>query len=197
MTDGPTIPLLHPAPPWAERGRELARFHGCTDVDATRIIGGGVDPQTGRPDADFGRGFYTTTLHRQARHWAFARFYKSSAPATRPTVLRIIVPRAAVADLATLAFARGDYEDDAYWSLVQHCRRGAPTLPHDHLRNADAGTGRTGFYDAVIGPVASFWQQRLTIPNSDQISVHTPDAAAVLNAAIAGGAADILPVDPI
>jgi hypothetical protein len=39
-----------------------------------------------------------------------------------------------------------------------------------------------GWYDVVIGPVAASWRTRLTIYDADQISFHTPGAAALLNA---------------
>lgn len=40
---------------------------------------------------------------------------------------------------------------------------------------------RFSYYDLVYGPVAAFWNQRMTIADADQISFHTTKAEAVLN----------------
>ena len=59
---------LHPPPPWA--GSEFSRFvelwHGCLRSDV-KSIRAGIDPTLGNPVTDFGRGFYTSTVRRQAR----------------------------------------------------------------------------------------------------------------------------------
>lgn len=175
-----TIPLLFPAPPWApSRSAYQVLWHGCTDSDKDGI------EQTGRIDlgrcavnTDFGRGFYLTTLERQARQWAWERFYDSQAKGEKPkhpVILRFEVPRYAIpgdrfergmADLRSLAFVRGDYDNEDYWSLVQHCRQSVHPHANTHERP------RSGWYDMVSGPVAAFWRQRVAMLDADQFSFH-------------------------
>ena len=123
------------------------------------------------PNVDCRIWVYTTTLERQAQSWA----YQAAERITGETaaVIRIEVDRDELAGLHALAFVRGDFDAEDYWSFVVHCRSGA----RDHRRAGHPG----GLYDLVIGPVASFWRQRTTIAGSDQISFHTVAAETVLN----------------
>jgi hypothetical protein len=91
-----------------------------------------------------------------------------------PAVLEITLDRIALGQLETLAFVRGEREAEDFWSLVSHCRSGAT----DHARH-----GREACYDVVIGPVAAFWQQRVSMLGADQISFHTERAQRLLNSA--------------
>jgi hypothetical protein len=59
-----------------------------------------------------------------------------------------------------------------YWSFVQYCR----TVGGDHNRL------HTPWYDLVVGPVTGTWKRQTILPDTDQISFHTPYAVAVLNA---------------
>jgi hypothetical protein len=131
--------ILNPAPPWGPpRSDRLVLWHDCTAFDKDAIERSGIDLKFCAADTDFGRGFYTTTLERQARQWAWNRFYKlqKGDPKTKnyPVVLRFRVRRYSVsktspaldcglADLESLAFVIGDYNNDDFWSLVQHCRQ--------------------------------------------------------------------------
>jgi hypothetical protein len=90
-----------------------------------------------------------------------------------PAVVELTVSRDDWAQLETLAFVRGDFAADDFWSFVHHCRSGAT----DHGRRV----ALRPFYDVVYGPVAAFWNQRMSIGGSDQISFHTSDADLVLN----------------
>ena len=127
----------------------------------------------GRTRTDFGPGFYTTTLLRQAHTWAAE--IAASKVGTKPAVIEITVRREDLAQLETLAFARGDFHADDYWSLVHHCRKGAM----DHGRVLPKT-----YYDLVYGPVAAFWNQRMTIADADQVSFHTTNAEAILNKSV-------------
>ncbi len=144
-------------------------FHGTTDVFAERIVSGGVRVALGQPNRDFGRGFYTTTAEHQAHVWA-ARV-ATLWPDASPAVVRLSVPREALAELRTLAFVRGDFHADEYWSFVHHCRKGAP----DHGY-------RLAHYDVVFGPVAAYWYQKMLMADCDQVSFHTLAAESLLNA---------------
>jgi len=199
--------ILDPAPPWEpERSDYVILWHGCTVYDKNSIEGNGIDLNRCKINTDFGRGFYTTTLERQARQWAWIRFYEWQAdPANagktgnQPVVLRFRVRRYGVLTLTdldngldhllSLHFVRGDYHNEDYWSLVQHCRQSVPADPangiaeiiHDHKRMP------AGWYDIVSGPVAAFWEQRVAMDDADQVSFHMPAAIDLLNKLIESG----------
>lgn len=181
--------ILHPAPKWnAPRNRYLTLFHGCTTVDRDQIKLHGIDPNQGRLNTDFGRGFYTTTLKRQAQHWAWTRFYDpkfAHTTAYQPVVLQFTVDRYELAKLDVLSFQLGDYGHKDFWSLVQHCRQSnAPTdpLPHTLYDHSGPHAENGGnWYDIVCGPVSAFWKQRSAMHDADQVSFHTTAAAQLLN----------------
>ncbi|MBX9582936.1 MAG: DUF3990 domain-containing protein [Gemmataceae bacterium] len=177
------VPLLNPAPPWeGERSEFVLLYHGCTLAAKDSIEARGIDLSRCAPDTDFGRGFYTTTLERQARNWAWDQYtrwarHNPGRTENRPVVLRFRVrrytrrPRRSPQDdgldgLSTLAFVRGGFADEDYWSLVQHCRQSTP----EDVR--DQGRRPIGWYDLVCGPVAAFWQQRVAMADYDQFSFH-------------------------
>jgi hypothetical protein len=193
-------PILNPAPPWRpDLSDYIVLYHGCTAFDKNRIEANGIDVNVCRVDTDFGRGFYTTTIERQARHWAWDRYYKWLAdPASvgktgnQPVVLRFRVRRytrvgsrkfldRGIDKLSSLHFVVGDYDSGDFWGLVQHCRRSTLTAIHDHRRPSG------GWYDLVTGPVAAFWQQRVAMLSADQLSFHTVAGQSILNALIASG----------
>ena len=178
------IPLLNPAPPWPRDPVTL--LHGCVASGAVEILKHGVDPTKGRLDADFGQGFYLTTSLRQARHWAWLKFY-DLAPSKQtasggPVVLSFTLPLAQIATLDSIVFVRGDYAYDDYWSMVQHCRQSSSVAPQNHRNTADLSPTPDNWYDLVFGPVATHWEQRSVMAESDQISFHTTRAAALLSA---------------
>jgi hypothetical protein len=184
------------ASPWLPNWHLKCRlFHGCLRHQAVSILRRGVDPAYGQPDTDFGRGFYTTTLRRQAADWAYVR-HAALLPADRalsenePVVVWFDVSRQSLARLDILCFARGDFHADEYWSFVQHCRsstRSTPTaaaVVHHHHRDTSPSDS---WYDLVCGPVAAFWEQKRAMFDSDQYSFHTARGADVLNQIIRGG----------
>lgn len=147
-------------------------YHGTGLASATSILAAGVVVGRGRPGTDFGPGFYTTTLERQAQRWAYEQASRDRVPAA---VLALDVDHEDLAGLVTLSFVRGDFAAEDFWSFVVHCRL---ALDGDHGRE-----GGSRLYDVVAGPVSSFWKQRLLIADVDQISFHSPTAQTVLNAA--------------
>ncbi|MGA2064170.1 MAG: hypothetical protein ABSG86_04345 [Thermoguttaceae bacterium] len=195
--------ILNPAPPWGRPRSDYAvLWHGCTAADKDAIEKNGIDRACCAPNSDFGRGFYTTTLERQARQWAWNRFYKLQKGNRRnrtypvvpnyPVVLRFRVRRYSLgnpssaldrglADLESLAFVIGDYNNEDFWSLVQHCRRSTPTKIHSHKK------GGSGWYELVSGPVAAFWDQRVAMDDADQFSFHEKRGIDILNALINQG----------
>jgi Protein of unknown function (DUF3990) len=161
------LPVVYPPPLWSNQ--DIVLYHGTIDSFAAAIMTA-VHVSAGKPHRDFGPGFYTTTVLPQAHMWAAE--IAAGRPGTLPAVIEFTVPREALAPLGTLAFIRGDFHADDFWSFVHYCRGGAT----DHGRPS-----ARGYYDIVYGPVAAFWNQRMIIANADQISFHTSAAEAVLN----------------
>lgn len=162
-------PIVFAPPPWLNQ--DIVVYHGTVDTFAPAIQSGPIVVGLGKPNTDFGPGFYTTTQLRQAHMWAAQ--IAATRPGTSPAVIEIKIKRLLLAGLETIAFVRGDFDAEDYWSLIHHCRKGAL----DHGRGPSAP-----YYDVVYGPVAAFWNQRMIIADADQISFHTANAETVLNA---------------
>jgi uncharacterized protein DUF3990 len=164
-------PIVFPPPPWTNQ--DLVLYHGTMDRFAAAIVRGPILTAKGRLNTDFGPGFYTTTNQRQAQTWAAQ--IAATRPPSNAAVIEIVVSREHLARLETLAFVRGDFNADDFWSLVHYCWMGGT----DHARPRPAR-----YYDVVYGPVAAFWNQRLILGQDiDQISFHTAPAEGVLNRA--------------
>jgi hypothetical protein len=187
--------VLNRAPAWTpDRCLWVVLWHGCTDLDRHGIEEqGGVDLAFSRLDLDFGRGFYTTTLRRQAQHWAVRRYDSRNVEKVnnQPVVLRFGLRRFELAALRSLHFVLAGYDDTDYWSLVQHCRtskagKGAvPALVNDHGGPTEEMGNR--WFDVVSGPVVADWRQRAALQGMDQISFHTNAAVELLNDALISG----------
>ena len=164
-----TLPVVvFPPPYWTNQ--DIVLYHGTVDRFVLPLTSGGVVSSIGKPGTDFGPGFYTTTVLTQAQMWAYQ--LSASRAGTAPAVVEFTISREALATLQTLAFVRGDFQAEDFWSFVHHCRKGAT----DHGRIPPQR-----YYDVVYGPVAAFWNQRMTIAAADQISFHTPAADTLLN----------------
>lgn len=189
------MPILNQAPRWdVGRCEHVTLWHGCTDADRQGLEARGIDLSLSRPDLDFGRGFYTTTLERQARHWAVRRYDSRfvTKEGNAPVVLRFEIERCELARLTWLSFVRSGYENDDFWSLVQHCRqsrprgkRGQAQVINDHKGPIDENGYR--WFEVVSGPVVADWEQRATLQDADQFSFHTARAVALLNAGVGSG----------
>ena len=162
--------------PWTNG--PLILYHGTTD-DAAAVISKpsrawphGIDFNFCKPLRDFGKGFYLTTVLRQAESWADRKFrqHPKSKQAARSAVIRFEVDRNQLAPLLSLCFVTDGSSLD-YWDFVHHCRRGAST----HLLQSDRN------YDVVFGPV-SLGKQRFVIKDADQVSFHTEAALKILPA---------------
>lgn len=191
--------ILNAAPPWqSPRSEYVVLWHGCTAIDKAGMEKHGISLATCAVDTDFGRGFYTTTVERQARHWAWRRFYDWQKENPRETgnqavVLRFRMRRHSpnkkkvasfehgIDELLLLSFVLGDYANEDYWSLVQHCRQSTPTAIHDHRRPPKH------WYDVVSGPVSAFWSQRVAMADTDQMSFHTKAGIRILDGLIQEG----------
>jgi hypothetical protein len=162
-------PIIYPPRPWTDQ--DIILYHGTVDTAAAAIVAGPIQTCFGRTHTDFGPGFYTTTLRRQAHTWAAQ--IAATKPGVLPAVVQLQLARNDLATLQGLTFVRGDFDADDFWSLVHYCRNGAT----DHGRPPPLAS----YYDVVYGPVAAFWNQRMSIADADQLSFHTPAAEAVLN----------------
>ncbi len=196
--------ILNPAPSWPNTAADkISLYHGCTNDDRKAIESGRNDPvrgllhidvRMGRINTDFGRGFYTTTVERQARFWAWERYYHpkfARRTGNSPVVLRFEVTRHELAKLLSLCFVLAGYNsENGYWSLVQYCRqsdpRSNPPIVQDH--KGPFNDGANDWYDICYGPVSAFWKQQVAMVDADQISFHTDRAATILSALISSGA---------
>jgi hypothetical protein len=165
--------------PKAWRNQDLLLYHGTLNIYSASIKAR-VEIRKGRKGTDFGRGFYTTTVKRQARAWAWQLCldHNAKSSTSAPAMPEVLVFRASRDELATLdclMFARGDFHANDYWSLVHHCRNNKPA----HGRKLTA-TNRSRWYDVVAGPVAGVWRTRLALADTDQYSFHTARGARVL-----------------
>ena len=129
--------------PWTNG--PLILYHGTTDDAAAAIskpsrpLLHSINLDYCKPLSDFGRGFYLTTVLRQAESWAdmkLKRYPKSKAACS--AVLRFEVDRDQLAPLLSLCFvteSTGPNSD--YWGFVQHCRKEASTHLLQEHRNYD------------------------------------------------------------
>ncbi|MCH7786556.1 MAG: DUF3990 domain-containing protein, partial [Chloroflexi bacterium] len=157
-------------PPWATpipwSDQDITLYHGTLDRNADAIVKSGVSLEYAKPGRDFGSGFYTTTLKRQAEAWANI-MAANTANLDNPAIVEFIVPRDNLARLDCLWFIRSGFDADDFWSFIFHCRGG---------QSAHGRATGTGWYDIVVGSVTAFWQQRAALQDSDQVSFHTDDA---------------------
>jgi hypothetical protein len=98
----------HQAPPWQPaRSEVIVLWHGTLSI-FRHGIESGIDLSKCAVDTDFGRGFYTTTVERQARFWAWDRFNRwlIQNPTTGGTPHRDAVQGPTVFDSHTLCRTR-------------------------------------------------------------------------------------------
>ena len=106
------MPILNPAPLWQPSLSEfIILWHGCTANDKTKIEKG-ISLAACALDTDFGRGFYTTTIERQARQWAWKRFFdwqkrNPGSTGNQPVVLRFRMRRYSANKKRIKIFERG------------------------------------------------------------------------------------------
>lgn len=91
--------------------------------------------RSGRPNADFGKGFYTTSVKEQAVRWAHIKQERESAPRA---VVSVYEFDESLLDNADLNIRRFTGADEPWLQFVTDCRK---SRPHD--------------YDIAQGPVAN------------------------------------------
>jgi hypothetical protein len=169
-------PLLYPAKDWVNQ--KIVLYHGTIEDYAENMTTDLIDVRRGKPYRDFGPGFYTTTLYRQAEYWAYllSESRRAAGVEAPAAVVEVALPRAELAGLRALGFIRGDFDAEDFWSFVSYCRSGA-------VNHLIGGTSKIQqLYDVVYGPVAADWRQRAIFEGADQISFHTEAAQSLLNA---------------
>jgi len=144
-------------------------YHGTLDVHVASVLRG-VDVRRGNLLKDFGRGFYTTSNRVKALRWA--EDLVDDPQQDLPAVIEFTVSRDEISWLDCLFFVRSDPDAVDYWTFVKTCR----TVKGDHRRRMKAG-----WFDVVAGPVSGSCQDQTVILDTDQISFHTPKAAALLD----------------
>ena len=82
------VPPSLPPSPWTNQ--LLSLYHGTLDMHVPSILAG-VNVHHGRAHTDFGQGFYTTTVKRQAQAWAWQ--LSQRIPGTLPAVIRFNIDR--------------------------------------------------------------------------------------------------------
>lgn len=161
--------------------RPLVLYHGTTNIAASAISipsdsrPHSIDLALCNPKADFGQGFYLTTVLTQAEDWADRQFRylpKKNKESAHAVVLRFEVDRNRLASLLSLCFVTDGPSPD-YRDFVEYCRNQMGS----HLLYGDRN------YDVVFGPV-TLWPQRLVIKDADQMSFHTEAALEILPAPI-------------
>lgn len=162
--------------PWSNGS--LVLYHGTTNIAASAIIeqsGSGfhsIDLSLCSPNADFGQGFYLTTVLIQAEDWADRKYRNSprkTKEITNAVVLKFEIDRNHLASLLSLCFVTDSSNSD-YRDFVEHCRNQVGT----HLLYGSRN------YDIVFGPV-TLWPQRLVIKDADQMSFHTETSLKILS----------------
>jgi len=143
-------------PPW--KNQDLTLFHGTLNTHVDSILAG-IDPQKMDADADFGKGFYTTTNRIQARRFAE---YVALRDFGEPAVIEFAIGRDELAEFEPLFFVLANRHSHDFWNLIESCRAYGGT---------NRGLGR--WYDIVIGPVARNFEARRAWPSYDQISFHS------------------------
>jgi hypothetical protein len=156
----PGIPL------WCDQ--DIILYHGTLEIHVASVLRR-VDLNQCKHLRDFGRGIYTTTNRAQAERWA--NNLAAQMVGAAPAVIEFAIERNSLASLDVLFFVRGSPNAVDYWSFVQFCRTSA----------ADHGRAHTPWYDIVVGPVTGSVRKQTVISDSDQISLHTPSAVAVLD----------------
>jgi hypothetical protein len=145
-------------------------FHGTTLSNAKNIIKNDPDPTRGRAAADFGQGFYVTSVLHQAQQWANLKV-RNLPPhlSDKAAVVEFDMNRDVAGQLGDhLTFV---VADSAFHDFVLFNRLGSATH----------GRGQKGQYDLVYGPVAAF-PQTLTYANCDQICFLSQRAVQALTA---------------
>lgn len=127
----------------------------------------------GRPNADFGKGFYTTSVKEQAVRWAHIRQEREYAPRA---VVSVYEFDESLLDNADLNIRRFTGADEPWLLFVTDCRK---SRPHDYdlvqgpVANDKVFTTVNLFESGVLSAEAAILQLK-AYKTYDQLSFHTP-----------------------
>jgi hypothetical protein len=140
--------------------REIRFWHGTTRSAAESILQFGPDLTLSRKRLDFGAGFYVTTREARAVVWARTIACKRGE---LPAMVCWTHAYDAFQALPKLAFADAGHSAGEFWEFVRLNR----TLGGPHRSPPE------GWFDVVLGPASSRYDQRLAVEDLDQLSFHT------------------------
>lgn len=127
----------------------------------------------GRPNADFGKGFYTTSVKEQAVRWAHIRQEREYAPRAVVSVYEFDESLLDNADWNIRCFTGAD---EPWLLFVTDCRK---SRPHDYdlvqgpVANDKVFTTVNLFESGVLSAEAAILQLK-AYKTYDQLSFHTP-----------------------
>jgi hypothetical protein len=159
--------------PW-NNGR-LTLYHGTVGPHADNITRNGIQIAMCNDKTDFGRGFYVTRILAQAIRFAnqrytelnddYLRLNRTGFNPERAAIVEVSIDYDALGRMDTLAFVQPTPD---WQEFVSHCR--LPSFGHRGVGN---------YYQVVYGPMSATVGG--IVPDGEQLSVHTDDAARLLN----------------
>ena len=127
----------------------------------------------GRPNADFGKGFYTTSVKEQAVRWAHIRQEREDAPRA---VVSVYEFDESLLDNADWNIRRFTGADEPWLLFVTDCRKSRPhayDLVQGPVANDKVFTTVNLFESGVLSAEAAILQLK-AYKTYDQLSFHTP-----------------------
>ena len=127
----------------------------------------------GRPNADFGKGFYTTSVKEQAVRWAHIRQEREYAPRA---VVSVYEFDESLLDNADWNIRRFTGADEPWLLFVTDCRKSRPhayDLVQGPVANDKVFTTVNLFESGVLSAEAAILQLK-AYKTYDQLSFHTP-----------------------
>ena len=133
----------------------------------------------GRPNADFGKGFYTTSVMEQAVRWAHIRQEREDAPRA---VVSVYEFDESLLDNADWNIRRFTGADEPWLLFVTDCRKSRPhayDLVQGPVANDKVFTTVNLFESGVLSAEAAILQLK-AYKTYDQLSFHTPQVIVTL-----------------
>ena len=134
----------------------------------------------GRPNADFGKGFYTTSSYEQAVRWAHIKQEREEA---QRSVVSVYEFDEALLDSPDLTIRRFTGADEPWLYFVTDCRKSRPhefDLVQGPVANDKVFTTVNLFESGVLSAEAAILQLK-AYKTYDQLSFHTDRVIKTLN----------------
>lgn len=149
-------------------------YHGSTVVVRKPSL------RPGRPNADFGKGFYTTSSYEQAVRWAHIKQEREDA---QRAVVSVYEFDEALLDSPDLNIRRFTGADEPWLYFVTDCRKSRPhefDLVQGPVANDKVFTTVNLFESGVLSAEAAILQLK-AYKTYDQLSFHTDRVIKTLN----------------